>query len=62
MWNDPIVEEVRRQRDAYAARFDYDLDAMFLDLKQQQEQARREGWEIVSLRPRHPEHPADTAA
>lgn len=62
MWNDPIVDEVRRRRDEYAAQFDYDLDAIFRDLQQQQEQARREGWEIVGLPPRRPEHPADTAA
>ena len=27
--NDPIVDEVRRVRDAQAARFNYDLDAIF---------------------------------
>lgn len=32
-WDDPIVEEVRRARDAYAKRFNYDLDAIFRDLK-----------------------------
>lgn len=31
--NDPIVDEVRRVRDAYASRFDYDLDAIFQDIK-----------------------------
>lgn len=30
--NDPIVDEVRRVRDAYTARFNYDLDAIFRDL------------------------------
>jgi hypothetical protein len=34
--NDPIVEEVRRIRDAHAARFNYDLDAVFQDLKEQE--------------------------
>jgi hypothetical protein len=34
--NDPIVEEVRRIRDAHAARFDYDLDAIFQDIKEQE--------------------------
>ena len=32
MWKDPIVEEIRRYRDEYAARFNYDLDAIFRDL------------------------------
>lgn len=33
---DPIVEEVRRIRDAHAARFGYDLDAIFRDIKEQE--------------------------
>ena len=39
--NDPIVEEVRRVRDAHAARFHYDLDAIFRDLKDQEKQSGR---------------------
>jgi hypothetical protein len=34
--NDPIVDEVRRVRDAHAARFNYDLDAIFKDIKEQE--------------------------
>ena len=34
--NDPIVDEVRRIRDAHAARFNYDLDAIFQDIKEQE--------------------------
>lgn len=45
-WSDPIVEEVRRVRDAYAARFDYDLHAIFRDLK---EQEKRSGRKSVSF-------------
>jgi hypothetical protein len=26
MWNDPIVEEVRKVREEHSARFDYDLE------------------------------------
>ncbi len=44
-WSDPIVDEVRRARDAYAARFNYDLQAIFRDLK---EQEKRSGRQIVS--------------
>jgi hypothetical protein len=36
LWSDPIVEEVRRERDAYAAHFNYDLRAIYLDLKQRE--------------------------
>ena len=32
MWNDPIVEEVRQVRQAYAKKFNYDLRAMAADL------------------------------
>jgi hypothetical protein len=39
--NDPIVEEVRRVRDAHAARFNYDLDAIFRDIKEQEKKSRR---------------------
>ena len=39
--NDPIVDEVRRVRDAHAARFNYDLDAIFQDIKQQEERSGR---------------------
>jgi hypothetical protein len=34
--NDPIVEEVRRAREAHAARFNYDLDAIFKDIKERE--------------------------
>lgn len=43
--NDPIVEEVRRIRDAYAARFNYDLDAIFEDIK---EQEKKSGHQFVA--------------
>jgi hypothetical protein len=48
-WQDPIVEEVRAIREAYAARFEYDLQAIYLDLK---EQERQRGWQTVSFPPR----------
>jgi len=34
MCSDPILDETRKLRDAYAAQFDYDIDAMVNDLKQ----------------------------
>jgi hypothetical protein len=40
-WSDPIVDEVRRARDAYAARFNYDLRAIYRDLKDQEKQSGR---------------------
>jgi hypothetical protein len=33
MWKDEIVEEVRKTRDEYAAKFNYNLDEIFDDLQ-----------------------------
>ncbi len=41
-WSDPIVDEARRVRDAYAARFNYDLRAIYRDLKEQERRSERE--------------------
>ena len=65
--NDPIVEEVRRVREEYAARFNYDLDAIFRDIK---EQEKKSGRKFVSFPPRRieptraalPADPAETAS
>ena len=43
---DPIVDEVRRIREAHAARFNYDLRAIFADIKEQQ---KRSGLKFVSF-------------
>jgi hypothetical protein len=52
MTGDPIVEEVRQARKAYAARFNDDLAAMVADLRRRTEEARRAGREVVALEPR----------
>ena len=49
MQDDPIVEEVRRVREAYAAKFNYDLGAIFQDLKRQE---RESGRTFVTFPPR----------
>jgi hypothetical protein len=41
MSHDPIVKEVRKYRDAYAKRFNYDLQAISHDLQVQQEKSGR---------------------
>ena len=46
MWTDPIVEEIRREREAYAAKFNYDLEAIYQDIKRQESES---GHEIVTL-------------
>jgi len=47
--NDPIVEEVRKHRDAHARRFNYDLKAICSDLEARQERSRHR---LVRLSPR----------
>ncbi len=39
MFKDPIVEEVRKYREEYAAQFNFDLNAMFDDLKRKESQS-----------------------
>jgi hypothetical protein len=52
MWNDEIVEEVRKVRRDYAAKFNYDLEAIFKDIKQQEEKSART---VVSRPPKKPQ-------
>jgi hypothetical protein len=33
MWEDPIVAEVRRAREELSARFDFDVKAIFADIR-----------------------------
>jgi hypothetical protein len=49
MWQDPIVEEMRRYREQYAAQFNYDLKAICRDLRERQ---KASGREVVSLSPK----------
>jgi hypothetical protein len=41
MREDPIVEEVRKVREAHAAQFNYDLRAIYRDLKEQEKKSSR---------------------
>ncbi len=36
MWEDPIVAEVHRAREELAAKFDFDVKAIFADLRKRQ--------------------------
>jgi hypothetical protein len=49
MIKDPVVEEVRQLRDEYAKQFNYDLEAIYRDLKAQEKES---GQKYVSLPPR----------
>jgi hypothetical protein len=54
MKEDSVVQEVRKAREAYAARFNFDLRAMGEELQRLTEQARRAGRRVVL----HPARPA----
>lgn len=49
MHRDPIVEEVREVRDAYARELGYDINAILRSLQEEEVAA---GTEVVSLPPR----------
>ena len=51
MWQDPIVEEVRRFRDQYASQLGYDINRIFQDIQKRQAQSRNK---LVSFPPRTP--------
>ena len=46
---DPIIDELRAARNEHAARFNYDVEAIFRDIQAQQEASGRE---YVRLPPR----------
>ena len=47
---DPIIAEVRAVRKEYAARFDYDVDAIFRDIRARQEASKREDVRLAADR------------
>ena len=52
---DPIVDEIRKARQMHAEKFNYDLDAIYQDLKTKEQQSRRK---VVSLPPKRPKRRA----
>jgi len=50
MWQDPVVQETRKLREEYAAKFD-DSEAMFQDILIRQAQHKER---LVSFQPRKP--------
>ncbi len=41
MWEDPIVQEIRSIREAHSNRFNNDLQAIYQDLKEQENKSKR---------------------
>ena len=59
MWTDPIVAEIRKVREAHAAKFNYDLEAIYRDLKSKE---RTSGRKYVRSQPRPSRTGQKTAA
>jgi hypothetical protein len=51
-WKDPIVEEVRKIREAHAAQFDYDLHRIFDDIRKHEQEHPERFAKIQPVRPR----------
>jgi hypothetical protein len=51
MWKDDIVEETRREREVYAAKFNNDLEAIARDLREKEQCSQHP---IISLSPKQP--------
>ncbi len=51
MWVDEIVEETRKARDEYAAKFGYDIAAIVADVKEKEKHSERP---VVSRPPKQP--------
>ena len=49
---DEVIKELWKIKEEHAAKFNYDLEAIFRDLKEQQENSGRV---VVSLAPRKPD-------
>jgi hypothetical protein len=49
MWEDPIVEEIRKKAEEYAAQFQFDLVGIFGDLKRKESESGRK---VVSHPPK----------
>jgi hypothetical protein len=57
--NDPFIDEIRQYRDAHAARFNYDMKAIYEDIKRhEKEREEKTGCKFVSYPPRPVEPPA----
>ncbi len=51
MWQDPFVEEIHQYREAHAKKFNYDMLAIYADIKAKEKQSEQEGWRLVSRCP-----------
>ena len=54
MWHDPIVDDIHRVREAYAAKFNHDIAAMVRDLQEKAKQRQEHPVEFL-LQPLQPQ-------
>ena len=47
MKNESILDEIRRIRDEHAKEFNYDLKAIFADIKRHERVMKKDGWKFV---------------
>ncbi len=57
MTQDSIIQEIRKYRDEYAKKFDYDIEAMGRDLRKRQ---KTSGWKLVKRSPKPVREPQNT--
>jgi polyhydroxyalkanoate synthesis regulator phasin len=51
MWTDEIIEQTRKAREEYGAKFEYDIEAIVADIKEKEKQSERP---VVSLPRKQP--------
>ena len=52
MFIDPLLKEIRKIRDEYAAEFKYDIDAIYLDLKKKEKKNKKKFFHALQSRTR----------
>ena len=57
MWNDEIVEKVRKIRDEHASKFGYDINKIYQDLK---EKEKKNTGKKITLKPKKYLNPTGT--
>lgn len=49
---DPIVDEIKKRREDYVKKFNYDFDAIGADIKKKQKELEKQGLKFVSFKPK----------
>ena len=52
-WDDPIVAEVRKNREDYYRAFNYDREAIFADIREGEKLHKEMGFKFVSIPEKH---------